>query len=141
MPKTVAVIPGILEMVNNGQNAIQTASVMVGSSTTDELLVTATGIPGWTVEPGFVNYVDQVWLQPRQQETFTGDHGWHDQFAVQYITGGPGNVPPEAPTMEVMFKVLRLDILYDSSPPPQVGWGQNLQVDIMLISSQGAQLQ
>jgi hypothetical protein len=30
MPETVAVSPGIVEMVNNGQNAIQTASAIVG---------------------------------------------------------------------------------------------------------------
>jgi hypothetical protein len=135
MPETVAVSPGIVEMVNNGQNAIQTASAIVGPSTTDELLVTATGIPGWA-DDGNVNFVNQCWLQPRQIGDDPVDNGWHDQFAIQYIGGGPAS----SNTMEVIFKILRLDILYDSSPPPKVGWGQNLQVDIILLSSQGIPL-
>jgi hypothetical protein len=133
MPETVAVSPGIIEMVNKNQNAIQTASVVVGPSATNELLVTANGIPGWAAD-GNVNYVDQCWLQARQIGRDPVDNGWHDQFAIQYIGG---SAMAGSTTMQVIFKILRLDILYDSSPPPNVGWGQNLQVDIMLLSSQG----
>jgi hypothetical protein len=130
--KTVAVVPGILEVASSGQYAIQTVSVPVGDSPTFELLVTATGIPGWAPQ-GYQNVPGQVWLQPRQNALDPLDHGWHDQFTIQYIGGAVDDASAYPQPMRITFKLLREDDFFD--PSGDIGWGQELQVDVLLISN------
>jgi hypothetical protein len=120
----------------SGGAAVQTAEVIVGPSATNEMTVTATNIWTWDGVPtqGSATEVINVWLQPRQASDNNQDNNWADQFAVQFLmwqNTGPGN-------LQITFKVTRLDILFNHPiPVPQIGWGQNLQVDIMLLTRQG----
>jgi hypothetical protein len=112
--------------------AIQTASVVVGPSATNVMEVTATEIWTWGA-PAEVDVigVQNVWLQARQSSDDNQDNGFADEFALQYImwrnTG--------ANNLQVTFRITRIDILLNhTAPVPEIGWGQNLQVDIMLIT-------
>jgi hypothetical protein len=136
MPLQVAVQPIVLEPLADGLRALQTASVNIGPSDTDNLTVTATGIPTWG-DLG-VNFILQCFLQARQSLDVSTDEGWNDEFALQYIGSEPGALGDQ---LSVTFKILRLDVLYDSSPPPRVGWGQDLWVDILLINQQTPAIQ
>jgi len=112
--------------------AIQTASVVVGPSATNVTEVTATGIWTWgaPAESDIIG-VQNVWLQARQSSDDNQDNGFADEFAIQYIMWcnlGANN-------LQVTFRITRIDILLNhTSPVPEIGWGQNLQVDIMLIT-------
>ncbi len=70
-----------------GGAAIQTAEVVVGSSGTNELTVTATNIWTWdgAPDPGSQTEVINVWLQSRQESGNNQDNGWADQFALQFL--------------------------------------------------------
>jgi hypothetical protein len=92
------------------------ASVIVGPSNSNEITVTATGI-GVGIGTQTLLY---VFLQARQQYPEANqDFGWNDEFALQVIDA---NIQPAGSSLT--FRVKRLD-----SP---VGWGQNLQVDILM---------
>ena len=120
--------------ISNGI-AIQTAEVIVGPSAANSIVITATGIDTWDgafVQPTAKTAVRNVFLQARQSRDINQDNGWADQFALQFISwenAGTNN-------LQITFRTTRLDILYESSPPPDVGWGQPLQVDIMLVTYQ-----
>jgi hypothetical protein len=99
---------------------IQTAEVIVGPSATDSIVITATGIDTW--DGAFVQLtaktaVRNVFLQARQSKDINQDNGWADQFVLQFISwknAGTNN-------LQITFRITRLDILYESSPPPDVG--------------------
>jgi hypothetical protein len=113
-----------------GASALQTASVIVGPSATNEVTVTATGIITWALIPGATTQVWQVFLQPRQ--SVNQDFSFADEFTVQHIMWqyvGPND-------LQITFRVMRTDILLNNpAPVPDIGWGQNLQIDIMLITT------
>jgi hypothetical protein len=112
--------------------AMQSATVVVGPSDTDQMVVTATGIqtPWSSLSPGSSTAVQNVFLQMGQADT-SQDYGFADQYALQYITVNEAGLND----LQVTFRIMRLDILYDSSPPPDVGWGQSLRVNILLLTS------
>ncbi len=120
----------------SGGTAVQTAQVLVGPNATNEMTVTATNIWTWdgVPDPGSSTEVLNVWLQARQASDNNRDNGWSDQFALQFLmwqNAGPKN-------LQITFKVTRLDILFNhAAPVPEIGWAQNLQVDIMLLTQQG----
>jgi hypothetical protein len=133
----IQIAAGPWQSINvSGGTAIQTAEVFVGPSSTNEMTVTVTNIWTWDGVPdqGSQTEVINVWLQARQASDNNQDNGWSDQFALQFLmsqNAGPKN-------LQITFKITRLDILFDHTPPvPQIGWGQNLQVDIMLLTQQG----
>jgi hypothetical protein len=131
MATQIAVQPGQTLSISGGA-AIQTASAVVGPSATNDVTVTATGILTWSApEESGITSVQNVWLQARQSYDDNQDHNWGDEFAVQYImwqNAGANN-------LQVTFKITRLDILFDNRiPVPEIGWGQNLQVDILLLT-------
>jgi hypothetical protein len=137
MPTTIPVQPGQTLSISGGvpniSTAIQTASVVVGSSTTNVMTVTATGIWTWNAPlVGTTTGVQNVWLQARQSSDDNNDNNFSDEFALQFVmwqNAGPNN-------LQVTFTITRVDILFDNTPPiPEIGWGQNLQVDIMLVTS------
>jgi hypothetical protein len=123
----------------SGSSAMQTAEVFVGPSTTNEMTVTATNIWTWdgVPDPATSTEVINVWLQARQASDNNQDNGWSDQFALQFLMSqnvGTNN-------LQITFKITRIDILFDNAiPVPQIGWGQNLQVDIMLHTQPGPTL-
>jgi hypothetical protein len=96
--------------------AIQTAHVVVGTlapgnNPPNQVEVIATGIRTWeSLFPGTTTVAANVFLQMRQ--TTQKEFGFSDQYALQYITQnnlGPNN-------LQITFRVMRLDVLYDSSP-------------------------
>ena len=92
------------------------ASVIIGPSNSNETTVTATGI-GVGIGAWALLY---VFLQARQQYPEANrDFGWNDEFGLQVIDA---NIQPGGSSLT--FRVKRID-----SP---VGWGQNLQVDILM---------
>lgn len=93
-----------------GGVCVVAASVIVGSSSTNELTVNATGIDagsGIYQSPGY------VFLQARQRQD---EPEYPDEFALQVI---------QVWTDSVTFQVKRLD--------STGGWGQSLQVDILFL--------
>ena len=91
-----------------GGASLEAASVVVGSSLSNEVTVTATGLGGNEYNPGY------VFLQARQSDT--SEHNFPDEFALQVI---------ELFGDSVTFRVKRLD--------GEGGWSQSLQVDILLV--------
>ena len=91
-----------------GGGSVEAASFIVGSSSDNELTVTAKGLT--TSQPGY------VFLQARQHDNLV--HNYPDAFALQVI---------QVTADSVTFLVKRLDT--------SGGWGQELQVDILLVSS------
>lgn len=73
-----------------------------------------------------------VFLQMEQGVTI--DTGRPDQSALQYI--GWTNVGTN--DLQITFRIMRIDVLYDKSPPPDVGWEQDLLVNVLLLT-QGIQ--
>jgi len=68
-----------------------------------------------------------VFLQARQQyPQANNDYGFNDEFALQVVKSDIENGGNS-----VTFKVKRLD--------STVGWGQNLQVDILIVAFQQLQ--
>lgn len=115
-----------------GGTAIQTASVLVGPSTTNVMTVTATEIVTWDapVESNVIG-VQNVWLQARQSSDDNRNNGFADEFALQFIMWNNAG----ANNLQVTFTITRTDILFDhATPVPEIGWAQNLQVDILLIT-------
>jgi len=112
--------------------AIQTASVVVGPSVTNVMEVTATGIWTWgaPAESDVIG-VQNVWLQARQSSNDNQDNGFADEFVVQYLMWR--NIG--ANNLQVTFRITRIDIVLNHTPPvAEIGWAQNLQVDILLIT-------
>lgn len=129
----IAANNGSFTLLSSTGPAIQTASVVVGTleaGNNNQVEVTATGITTWeSLLPGSTTVAANVFLQMGQ--TTQEDFGFADQYALQYITQntlGPNN-------LQITFRVMRLDVLYDSSPPPDVGWGQSLTVNILLFTT------
>ena len=60
--------------------------------------------------------------------------GRPDQYALQYI--GWTNVGTN--DLQITFRIMRIDVLYDKSSPPDVGWEQDLLVNVLLLT-QGIQ--
>jgi hypothetical protein len=138
----MASVPVQSQQSNNfGTWALQTASAIVGPSTTNELTVVATGLTAFTspdnnIPSGFPWVLSQVFLQPRQ--SVQQDFGYTDEFTTQFIQWN--YVPEVMPAVfMIKFRVMRVDILLNNpAPGPQGGWGQDLQVDIMLITVPGS---
>ena len=113
--------------------ALQTASVVVGPSATNELTITVTGIRTWAAPSapiGFQPVLDSVFLQASQSQS--QDFGFHDQFALQVIgwqDAGLNNI-------QLTFKILRLDGHCKRPPAAEAGWGQDLQVDLLMVTHQ-----
>ena len=113
--------------------ALQTASVVVGPSTTNELTVTVTGIRTWAAPSapiGFQPVLDSVFLQASQSQS--QDFGFRDQFALQVIgwqDAGLNNI-------QLTFKILRLDVACKRPLAQDSGWGQDLQVDMLMVTHQ-----
>lgn len=98
----LAVIPGL-------GNVVATFCV-AGSSPTQQLLLTITGLNLRTATPAV------VLLQPRQ--SVNQDFGFPDQFAVQVI---------DTSATQLLVRILRLD--------SNSGWGQELRLDIFIVDS------
>jgi hypothetical protein len=98
----LAVIPGL-------GNVVATFCV-AGSSPTQQLLLTITGLNLRTATPAV------VLLQPRQ--SVNQDFGFPDQFAVQVI---------DTSATQLLVRILRLD--------SNSGWGQQLRLDIFIVDS------
>ena len=99
----------ILTAPIGGVNVVA-ASVIVGNSPANTLTVTATGIdavPDGSYSPGY------VFLQARQRQD---EPEYPDEFALQVIQVWGDSVT---------FQVKRLDA--------PIGWGQQLQVDILFL--------
>jgi hypothetical protein len=95
----------------------------------NQLTVTATGIQTWEAfYPATATVPANVFLQAGQ--SVTDDTGRPDQYALQYI--GWTNAGPN--DLQVTFRIRRIDVLYDSSPPPDVGWEQYLLVNILMLT-------
>ena len=122
-------------LLSNGP-AIQTANVNVpplAPGSNNQLTVTATGIQTWEAfYPGTATVPANVFLQMEQGVTI--DTGRPDQYALQYI--GWTNVGTN--DLQITFRIMRIDVLYDKSPPPDVGWEQDLLVNVLLLT-QGIQ--
>ena len=88
--------------------SVEAASIIVGSSPNNELTVTAKGLT--TSQPGY------VFLQARQHDNIV--HNYPDAFALQVL---------QVTADSVTFLIKRVDT--------SGGWGQELQVDILLVSS------
>ena len=86
---------------------VEAASFIVGSSPDNELTVTAKGLTASL--PGY------VFLQARQHDNLV--HNYPDAFALQVI---------QVTADSVTFLVKRVD--------ESVGWGQELQVDMLFVS-------
>ena len=99
----------------------------------NKLTVTATGIQTWEAfYPGTATVPANVFLQMEQGVTI--DTGRPDQSALQYI--GWTNVGTN--DLQITFRIMRIDVLYDKSPSPDVGWDQDLLVNVLLLT-QGIQ--
>jgi len=92
-----------------GMGSVIAASCAAGSSPTQDLLLTITGLNLTTDLPAV------VLLQPR---SVTLDVGFTDEFAVQVVATS---------ATELLVRIHRLDL--DS------GWGQDLRLDIFIIDS------
>ncbi len=90
-----------------GGVSVEAASFIVGSSPDNELTVTAKGLTA--SQPGY------VFLQARQHDNLV--HNYPDAFALQVL---------QVTADSVTFLVKRVDA--------SVGWGQELQVDILFVS-------
>jgi len=98
----LAVVPGL-------GNAVATFCI-AGSSATQDLLLTITGLNLTTDTPAV------VLLQPRQSAN--QDFGFPDEFAVQVI---------DTSATELLVRIQRLD--------SNSGWGQDLRLDIFIVDS------
>jgi hypothetical protein len=98
----LSVVPGLGNVV--------TTFCIAGSSPTQDLLLTITGLNLTTDTPAV------VLLQPRQSAN--QDFGFPDEFAVQVI---------DTSATELLVRIQRLD---GSS-----GWGQDLRLDILIVDS------
>jgi hypothetical protein len=125
-----------ITLLSSNGPAIQTANVVVpplAPGSNNQLTVTATGIQTWEAfYPGTATVPANVFLQIGQDVNF--DSGRPDQYALQYI--GWNNAGPN--DLQIIFRILRIDVLYDKSPPPDIGWEQDLLVNILLLT-QGVQ--
>jgi hypothetical protein len=123
-------------LLSSNGPAIQTASVNVpplAPGSNNQLTVTATGIQTWEAfYPGTATVPANVFLQMEQSVTI--DTGRPDQYALQYI--GWNNAGTN--DLQITFRIMRIDVLYDKSPPPDVGWEQDLLVNVLLVT-QGIQ--
>ena len=97
---SLAVVPGL--------GNVTAGFVIAGSSSTQDLLLTITGLDLTTDTPAV------VLLQPRQSAN--QDFGFADEFAVQVI---------DTSATEMLVRIQRLD---SSS-----GWGQDLRLDVLII--------
>jgi hypothetical protein len=98
----LAVVPGL-------GNVVATFCI-AGSSSTQDLLLTITGLNLTTDTPAV------VLLQPRQAAN--QDFGFPDEFAVQVI---------DTSATELLVRIQRLD--------GNSGWGQDLRLDIFIVDS------
>lgn len=98
----LAVVPGL-------GNVVATFCI-AGSSSTQDLLLTITGLSLTTDTPAV------VLLQPRQ--SVNQDFGFTDEFAVQVI---------DTSATELLVRIQRLD--------SNSGWGQDLRLDIFIVDS------
>jgi hypothetical protein len=98
----LAVVPGL-------GNVVATYCI-AGSSSTQELSLTITGLDLTTATPAV------VLLQPRQ--SVNEDLGYPDEFAVQVI---------DTSATELLVRIERLD--------SNSGWGQALRLDIFIVDS------
>jgi hypothetical protein len=98
----LTVVPGLGNVV--------ASYCIAGSSPTQDLLLTMTGLSLTTDTPAV------VLLQPRQSAN--KDFGYPDEFAVQVI---------DTTATELLVRIRRLD---NSS-----GWGQELRLDILIVDS------
>ena len=125
-----------ITLLSSNGPAIQTANVIVpplAPGSKNQLTVTATGIQTWEAfYPGTATVPANVFLQVGQD--VNDDTGLPDQYALQYI--GWNNAGSN--DLQVTFRIMRIDVLYDTSPPPDVGWDQYLLVNILLLT-QGIQ--
>ena len=125
-----------ITLLSSNGPAIQTANVVVpplAPGSKNQLTVTATGIQTWEAfYPGTATVPANVFLQIGQDVNF--DSGRPDQYALQYI--GWTNVGTN--DLQITFRIMRIDVLYDKSPPPDVGWEQDLLVNVLLLT-QGIQ--
>jgi hypothetical protein len=123
-------------LLSSNGPAIQTASVNVpplAPGSNNQLTVTATGIQTWEAfYPGTATVPANVFLQMEQGVTI--DTGRPDQYALQYI----GWTNAGTNDLQITFRIMRIDVLYDKSPPPDVGWEQDLVVNVLLLT-QGIQ--
>ncbi len=123
-------------LLSSNGPAIQTASVAVpplAPGSNNQLTVTATGIQTWEAfYPGTATVPANVFLQMGQD--VNDDTGQPNQYALQYVewTNAGSN------DLQITFRIMRIDVLYDTSPPPDVGWEQYLRVNILLLT-QGIQ--
>jgi hypothetical protein len=99
--------PGPLVAVPGLGNVVATY-VIAGPSSTQDLLLTITGLSLTTDTPAV------VLLQPRQSDN--QDYGFTDEFAVQVI---------DTSATEILVRIQRLD--------SNSGWGQNLRLDIFIV--------
>jgi hypothetical protein len=123
-------------LLSSNGPAIQTASVNVpplAPGSNNQLTVTATGIQTWEAfYPGTATVPANVFLQMEQGVTI--DTGRPDQYVLQYI----GWTNAGTNDLQITFRIMRIDVLYDKSPPPDVGWEQDLLVNVLLLT-QGIQ--
>jgi hypothetical protein len=98
----LAVVPGL-------GNVVATFCI-AGSSSTQELTLTITGLDLTTDTPAV------VLLQPRQSAN--EDVGFPDEFAVQVI---------DTSATQLVVRIMRLD--------SASGWGQDLRLDIFIVDS------
>ncbi len=105
----------IIILASPGGVSVIAASVKVGNSLDNEITVIATGISNPGQRP-----IDYVFLQARQDVSDNTEHDYRDEFALQVIQLGFDSVT---------FRVRRLDVSPGETPG---GWGQVLQVDILL---------
>ena len=101
-PGPFAVVPGLGNVV--------ATNCIAGSSSTQDLLLTITGLALTTDTPAV------VLLQPRQSAN--QDFGFSDEFAVQVI---------DTSATELLVRIQRLD--------SNSGWGQDLRLDILIVDS------
>ena len=99
-PGPLAVVPGL--------GNVTAGFVIAGSSSTQDLLLTITGLNLTTDTPAV------VLLQPRQ--SVNQNFGFADEFAVQVI---------DTSEAEMLVRIQRLD--------SGSGWGQDLRLDVLII--------
>lgn len=101
--------PGPLAVVPGPGNAVATFCI-AGSSSTQDLLLTITGLQLTTDTPAV------VLLQTRQSAN--QNFGYTDEFAVQVI---------DTSETELLVRIQRVD--------SNSGWGQDLRLDIFIVDS------